>query len=251
MTVPAYLPRRAQLLACASAQAYTAPEWRGRTVYNAETDTLAWIVESGQDVIVAFRGTAHRRNWHTDIDCRLINVGAYRVHRGFLYALESVIERIGEELDELAGRPLWLTGHSLGGALAMLCARCLQRRVAGVYTFGQPRAGDSAFCQSYDSFLGGVTYRVVHADDIVPRLPWLLGHYRHAGQEVFFPSRAKVTWQLNTPWRQKALSDLRGLAREAWHGRDALLADHHLDTYLKLLGVEDAQVATLVLQNDA
>ena len=60
-------------------------------------------------------------------------------------------------------------------------------RLAGVYTFGQPRVGDSTFRECYNfSGLMGRTFRVVHADDIVPRVPWLLGAYRHAGHEVFY-----------------------------------------------------------------
>ena len=59
--------------------------------------------------------------------------------------------------------------------------------LAGIYTFGQPRVGDWRFRDSYNSCeLLGRTFRVVHGDDFVPRVPWLLGWYRHAGREAFF-----------------------------------------------------------------
>jgi Lipase (class 3) len=86
-------------------------------------------------------------------------------------------------------RPLYITGHSLGGALAMLFAYRWSNPtipIAGIYTFGQPRVGDAKFRRRYDVLLGARTFRVVNEEDIVPRVPGLLLGYRHAGQEVFF-----------------------------------------------------------------
>jgi triacylglycerol lipase len=89
-----------------------------------------------------------------------------------------------ELLAAIAGtecRQLWLTGHSLGGALAMLAANELFSRaergaapIAGVYTFGQPRVGNAGFRDAYDTLLKGRTFRIVHGDDVVPRIPCLL-----------------------------------------------------------------------------
>ena len=243
-----FWPRRARILARASAEAYLpVPENDGTrvSIRSAETDTQVLVIRSKAEVIVAFRGTAHWRNWLTDLDCELIDTGPFRAHRGFVRALESVFEEVSGEMGAAGRRPLLFTGHSLGGALAMLCARWWRGTVAGVYTFGQPRAGDAAFRGNYNSHLWPVTYRMVHADDVVPRVPWLLGRYRHAGQEVFFPGgRGRVAaagaaaYLINPLWWEKIPGEARGLAREAWHGRDALLADHHMDSYLELLGPE-------------
>jgi hypothetical protein len=115
--------------------------------------------------------------------------------------------------------------------------------LAGVYTFGQPRVGDSTFRDCYNfSGLLGRTFRVVHADDIVPRMPWLLGAYRHAGHEVFHIGdriqnsefRGSDFWLLDPGFFAKLPWDLRNAWRELCQGKVALLADHHVSTYLNL-----------------
>jgi hypothetical protein len=181
----------AAALCGASAEAYS----EGGDISCASTDTHARITESERDVIVAFRGTTDLRNWLTDLDCAWDLEDGCRVHRGFARALDSVQGQITEEIcaRREEGRRIWLTGHSLGGALAMLYAwRFFNARIeapfAGIYTFGQPRVGNAAFRDIYNltQKLYRGTFRVVHGDDVVPRVPWLLGEYRHAGHEVFF-----------------------------------------------------------------
>ena len=143
---------------------------------------------------------------------------------------------------------MWVTGHSLGGALAMLFALRLKLRrgltVAGVYTFGQPRVGNLPFSLAYDKALRTCTYRVVHADDLVPRVPWLLGAFRHCGTEVFYSafSLEPSAFPIDPPWWAKAPADIFGAWRE-WRrqGRGALLNDHHISRYLALFsGVAQA-----------
>jgi len=166
--------------------------WKTTVVASRATDTRALIACDGEDCVAAFRGTQDLRNWLTDLDCAYTRLGNMRVHRGFYEALESVRTDLEAGIQATHYQRLWLTGHSLGGALAMLCARAWKGAVEGVYTFGQPRVGDAAFCALYDSALKSRTFRVIHADDIVARVPWLLGAYRHAGHEIFFPSLLPV-----------------------------------------------------------
>ena len=115
-----------------------------------DTDTRVLVVEQDDgSIVIAFRGTADLRNWLTDADCfralllEQLNGDRCEVHAGFLAAYESIISPLTAHLRRIVAglRPLFVTGHSLGGALALLAALELKRQgfnIAQVYTFGQP-----------------------------------------------------------------------------------------------------------------
>lgn len=239
-----YDPANAAFLASAAAAAYqTQPALGGfqtTAVASKATDTRVLIASDGEDCVMAFRGTQDLRNWLTDLDCAFVQIGPMRVHRGFFEALESVRDGLMAAFEASDGQRLWLTGHSLGGALAMLCACALGGPVEGVYTFGQPRAGDAAFARYYNRRFGGRTFRVIHANDIVARVPWLLGAYRHAGHEIFFRHPLSGRNERQGAWVQdgglltKLPYDLYNAACELRHGELALLDDHHISRYLAL-----------------
>jgi triacylglycerol lipase len=240
----------ARLLALASAAAYCpnpglGPQPLGEPLCleSAATSTRVLIWRCGEHIVAAFRGTVDLRNWLTDLDCEFAPENGCRVHAGFAEALESVREKTLEGICQMAqacqARPkLWLTGHSLGGALAMLLAWRVRERYrrqpfSGVYTFGQPRVGNAAFCARYDeSGLRGSTFRIIYRADIVPHVPFLLGSYRHAGREILCDDTGRWREQAPLLWKvgREAAAHLHGLARF----RAAALADHHIDSYLKM-----------------
>lgn len=101
---------------------------------------------------------------------------------------------------------LWVTGHSLGGALAALAAGSAAKEGIypsaniRLYTYGQPRTGDVAFAKAIEQLVSSVprkssrlcrlfqvpeSYRVTHKQDIVPHVPpqGFFG-YRHHKTEV-------------------------------------------------------------------
>ena len=93
-----------------------------------------------------------------------------KVHHGFWKAFEAVKDKIESVLNSSENRelPLYITGHSLGGALAVVATYALASdRIAACYTFGSPRVGNLRFGQR----IKPPVYRVVNASDIVPRLP--------------------------------------------------------------------------------
>lgn len=125
-------------------------------------------------LVLAFRGTQPSvADVVTDIKADLVSApGGGRIHRGFLEAYRLVETRIAAALDKFRGLPVYITGHSLGGALAMVATRYLDSDSTGAtYTYGCPRAAD-------DVFYAGVktpVYRVVNAADGVPRVPFGYG----------------------------------------------------------------------------
>lgn len=173
-------------------------------------DTQGYVAVRPDAVVLAFRGTEPTK-WkdiRTDIQAAqtpFANAfgpeGWGVMHAGWAEGFEVVRAQVQQALAQVTNRPLWITGHSLGGALALVAAAFLAGqpapRIAGVYTFGQPRVGDPDFCARYDAILGGITFRCVNDRDPVPHLPprelgvpaaAVVGggpapvHYRHAGQ---------------------------------------------------------------------
>ncbi|WP_437710593.1 lipase family protein [Sorangium sp. So ce448] len=88
---------------------------------------------------------------------------------------------------------LYITGHSLGGAMAVIAAALIESdheltglrdKLRGVYTFGQPMVGDRTFAEEHKNTIGRKLFRHVYAHDIVPRMPPLtVGCYEHFGRQ--------------------------------------------------------------------
>lgn len=171
--------------------------------------TQCYVAVNLDVIIVAFRGTevllrsSSRGLGVKGVDVirdLLVNaeVGAHEfadggwAHRGFVRGLDEVLE---SQLKPLLarygiGRRLWLTGHSLGGALATVATRQLEH-IAGTYTFGAPRVGDMAFGRSLNAPL----WRFSNSHDVVPTVPpaqpdprlrWIPPGYVHSGHAIHF-----------------------------------------------------------------
>ncbi len=200
-------------------------------------------------IIVAFRGTASLRNFIEDAECWKVRVAAGSVHSGFyrcLLGIEAELTRrilalgAGTSSSPLQARPIFVTGHSLGGAIAALFASRWTNPsypIAQTCTFGQPRVGDKPWADHFTALHGSKTFRVINEDDLIPRLPGVLAGFRHAGQEVFFPafSSSSSSFWLNPPWHRKLFSDARALWRAYRTHTDVLLRDHHIASYLERL----------------
>ncbi|KUJ68129.1 lipase [Streptomyces albus subsp. albus] len=145
-------------------------------------DTQAYTMASDGMIITAFRGTepAQIRDWLSDATTppRPGPARTGYVHYGFAEALESIFPTVKDTLAEFRdnGQTLWITGHSLGGALAMLAAARLfleePRLLAdGVCTFGQPRTCDRELADAYNEGFKKRMLRFVNNNDIVPQMP--------------------------------------------------------------------------------
>ncbi|QHA09436.1 lipase family protein [Streptomyces broussonetiae] len=145
-------------------------------------DTQAYTMAGDRMIVTAFRGTepARIKDWLTDATTPPVTGpgGSGHVHHGFAEALRSVYEDLADCLEDLRtdGQALYFTGHSLGGALAMLAGARMYLEnphlaADGIYTFGQPRTCDTVLAEAFHRGLGGRTYRFVNNNDIVPQLP--------------------------------------------------------------------------------
>src|SRR4051794_31265222 len=132
---------------------------------NKVTRTRGFLGVCDTHAVLAFRGSdpVTLPNWVTDAVVQLVEHEAYdgRVHYGFSSVLHRTWGKVETLLDAARDKPLFLTGHSMGGALAVLTACRLAkmgRTPTAIYTFGSPRVGDRNFCAGYAL----PTYRVVN-----------------------------------------------------------------------------------------
>jgi hypothetical protein len=147
------------------------------------------VGETTAEIIVAYRGTEpfdsidHQRmvmDWLTDLDDPAVNAPNVpgSVHQGFSHACNELWAWVLAQVQALptATKPLYVTGHSKGGALANIAA--VKLVAAGltpfVCTFEGARAGDQAFADGYATLVLHST-RYEYQDDIVPHLPPDLG----------------------------------------------------------------------------
>lgn len=142
--------------------------------FNQLTRTRGFLGVCETHAVLAFRGTNPTTlpNWLTDVVVKLVTTSDYdgRVHHGFNSALRQSWKHLERQIARIGDRPLYLTGHSLGGALAVLAACRLAKdglAPRAIYTFGSPRVGDRAFCAGYRL----PTYRIVNRLDLVPQMP--------------------------------------------------------------------------------
>jgi triacylglycerol lipase len=179
-----------------SALAYWGPEliaeqlgrWgfaRAAGIADLATDTSGFIATRGRVLVLSFRGTSGFKNFLTDGNIRRVRAdwAEGTLHKGFKSALDAVWPQITSALGppEAQQADIWLTGHSLGAALAQLAALRLTRegyRVRSVYTFGTPRIGDKDFVADYDRRLVAQSFPHVNARDVVTRVPPLALGFR-------------------------------------------------------------------------
>ncbi|MCL6457830.1 MAG: lipase family protein [Gorillibacterium sp.] len=142
-------------------------------------ERFGFIIESPQEIIIAFRGTSSTTDWISDIIAsqkrfKYIKEGCL-THRGFTDIYASARSGIISALTSLSpDKALYITGHSLGAALATLCAIDIAANTTfsspNLFTFGSPRVGDPAFKKVFTKYVQN-SYRIANPFDIVTHAP--------------------------------------------------------------------------------
>ena len=199
--------------------------------------TQAYLAKNDQTCLLAFRGTQPNmlRDWLYDLDAHQVNGPVGKVHEGFLCALHYIWLDLWNTLQKERGiRSLWITGHSLGGALAVLATAKLRfekaQPVSGLYTYGQPRVGDFEFSSRFDQGFGANTFRFVNFQDIVPRVPLRNMNYYDLGTFQYFNDKK---WDPATTWGEILLHNIGNTIHEIVTLND--IQDHMMDKYLAKL----------------
>ena len=195
---------------------------------------VAWDPFEGPSgsIVVSFTGTdpLSLQNYLDDLDFVPVDYplcAGCKVDQGFWTNWRNVQAKVLALVDSyLAQHPaadVRITGHSLGGAVALLAALHLQSQgvvpVVALQTFGEPRAGNDALAAFAQQQLGGRHWRLTHRRDPIPHLPpkGLLGAV-HTETEVFFQSRSNGSFVVCDGPENATCSD-RYVA-------DVLLTDH-------------------------
>lgn len=250
--------------------------------------STAYVVQSkdGRVVILCYRGTPPLDliSWATDaeIEPAQIDIGRVgdqvrgNVHGGFYRNVRAtrfeVVKALLKAADgqAIAGdgkravkrlEALYITGHSLGGAMALLMAIMLKKTQPGteykkiadklkaVYTFGQPMVASRQLADELrqDRFFRDKLMRYIYNKDVIPQMP-PIGDYAHFGQEYRYNGNGTSWHQRKRPTGQltdgqvwlDVLSTLTSLWRPAravalFEGRVGIterLHDHYPERYV-------------------
>ncbi|WP_152396137.1 lipase family protein [Paenibacillus guangzhouensis] len=162
--------------------------------FRGEWERFGFVLESESDIILAFRGTVSTSDWISDAIAmqtpfKFVN-NAGLTHKGFTDIYSSARPQIMELLSKApADKTVYITGHSLGGALATLCAIDVAANTAyttpWVYTFGSPRVGDPAFSKAFIRQVK-TSYRINNLVDAVTHIPPFIYKLPKRKKTVFY-----------------------------------------------------------------
>ena len=149
--------------------------------------TQGYVLESDHVAVLVYRGTESIGDWLTNITVIDTDGSLGEVHKGFFDSFDETKSTLIPPLQaaSAAGKTVWMTGHSLGGAIALNAAIETRNSVnlAGLATFGQPRTIRNSAIDAVQTGIGANYFRFINDDDVVPRVPLL---YFHAGQLFHF-----------------------------------------------------------------
>ncbi|MGN0920179.1 MAG: lipase family protein [Cellvibrio sp.] len=223
-----------------------------------------WIFLLGKGVFAGhafflFRGTQYLADWLTNLNVGVSrSASGFPIHDGFHTAFQSMKPQLKEYMASVAKHKIThihCIGHSLGGALATICAdwiRSAYNRSSYLYTYGSPRVGLQDFAAHCTHNLGSnKIFRVYHSTDIVPCIPiWPYYHTPYQTQDYWIHSPGF----LPTPEYHDMAKYVKSVAGKPWPVLASLREQHtkfSILQWLKSQTVSGFTMKTLELLNRA
>ncbi|MGL5061920.1 MAG: lipase family protein [Microcoleus sp.] len=163
---------------------------------------FGFVLSSKKHNIIVFRGTQRTIEWVLNINAvyateksKVFSQSYGTIHPGF----STIYSNIAEQTIEIAKKlnpsvPCYLSGHSLGAAIATLSAIDIAVKVprlkkqVQLYTYASPRVGDPVFAREHNRIIPN-SYRVVNLADAITLVPFTVlfkTEYVHVGEEWSF-----------------------------------------------------------------
>ncbi len=207
--------------------------------------TQGFVAGNDELILVTFRGTEPKEIEDLMADAKIKRVpgkGGGHVHRGFKAALEAVSADMAAAIRRFRDRdqPVFVTGHSLGAALAGLAVGASKTEgveIAGLYTYGMPRIGNKIFAERFDERYGKKTFRFVNNNDTVTRVPPRSFGYKHVGVVKYLNSKGELKTG-GTAWKQflvRVKGQIVGRIKDFLKPGTDGLKDHKIKRYVKIL----------------
>lgn len=209
-----------------------------------------YILKMDNNVFVVFRGTElELEQWVTQLEYGHDALKEFEVHASFLHAQRKLWPHIVAWLHANARDcRIWITGHSLGGALANLTLAQIHLNdmpfdIAAVYTFGAPRSVDQMLASKLNQEYRQQVFRIIYDDDLVPQLPPDMESaealdFSHFGTLIRFDDIGNLYqdgclthWQETKPQKQRLISQIiHGLSQK--EDLKQQLVEHKVSHYI-------------------
>ncbi len=211
-------------------------------ISDSDTDTQCFVAEFDKYFVVAFRGTegSSIKDWGTDLNARFVKM-FFECHEGFYYAYHSVSLDVLKVLED-SEKPIFATGHSLGGALATLftaeAGMAGGMSITALYTYGCPRVFSKESAEEVNDFMKDRSFRIVNNNDVVSRVPPRMMGFSHTGQLKYIDADGKLHPDEQLSWWDKFWDRIEGRVEDIFDLTTDGVGDHLGDAYKTALADE-------------
>ena len=214
--------------------------WVDKTTHGLDSGSTQFFAATTNDaLIISFQGSTMSvsdlgQDW-IDNDLDMLPQGRSQwgrgvvLHDGFIDAAKIVFPQVKNIIEQHGqGKKIWITGHSLGGALAVLNAmyveKEMRRQVQGVYVYGAPPVGNARWASSYDAAVPNTHRWSLENDPVTAMMLQIPGTpFRHVGERhnltdsgVRLDTSVELTYDFERGAGGHLFADLSGTHMDYW-----------------------------------